>query len=325
MWAAATLQTGEQVGRMVAGSYTLDLVRQGPCLVITFEPAVNKVAFSNPDRVIWGQTQVVEHGHSLLGVKSAGMDWYRGAELHDLVRSAAFQSFCAGFDRVVLYGSSMGAFAALVFASAIPGAVALAHGPQSTLDPSLVPWEDRWPAATRLDWRGDFADVAAVAAKIPAAVITYDPFCREDVRHMRRIQGPGIRFLRVPFAGHNVANYLGGLRVLKPMLYDVITGAHGSLSRHLHGRKAYSRYYEGFARHARTPELKKRLLEKATSIDPAREDQWVDMMQVNIALGAYQENLDLAGRLDRSIFRPANIARIERLAESSMRRLKAAR
>ena len=51
--------------------------------------------------------------------------------------------------RILLIGQSMGAFAALVAATLIPADAVLAIGPQYSVDPALLPAENRWQEWTR--------------------------------------------------------------------------------------------------------------------------------------------------------------------------------
>ena len=323
MWEYTTLSSGMGAERKKVGSYCIDLVRNGSCLVVPLEPNLTKIDFSDPQRQAWGEDLILNEGHSLLGIKPSSPDWFRGAELHAFIRGAEFQALCAEYRRVVFYGSSMGAYAALAFASAVPGAVALAHCPQSTLDSGVVPWEVRFPEGRAQDWTGDFRDLKDCVSSIHWAAVTYDPFCRADVMHIRRLAaGPNIQFVRVPFGTHNVAKFLSDMDALKPMLKAVIDGSGASLSRYARNRRSQSRYYEGFAMRVRAPVLRMKLLKKAVELEPGRESAWLSILRLNYQQGAYLANERIMASLDLSTFTPVNRAKIDHLMGLSRERLR---
>lgn len=86
----------------------------------------------------WGYGFYRAEGWSHLGVMSFASNWYRDDALFDWIEGLAASGFFTRFQRVVLTGTSMGAYAATAFARLVPNAVTLAFSPQSTLDEKLV-------------------------------------------------------------------------------------------------------------------------------------------------------------------------------------------
>ncbi len=215
----ATLTDGTVAFHEVIGHYTLDYIPRGATLVVSFEPAAILGRDPCPDRLRpgWGQKFVVEEGHSFLAVKSQAMDWYRGHDLHAFFRGDDFQNIARRHEKVIFYGSSMGAYAAIAFARVVPGAIALAMSPQSTLDPRIVPWErGRFQAGLASDWSGDFADAAEDTGGASAIFIVYDPFHPKDRKHVSRFRGNNIHGLKLPFGHHTTAALMQKIGILRP-------------------------------------------------------------------------------------------------------------
>ena len=80
--------------------------------------------------------------------------------------------------RVMTYGSSMGGYAALRFARALRADAILALSPQYSIDPAVVPWEDRW--------RQDGARIAW----LPALAGPLDPNVRPLITSTCRTRDP---------------------------------------------------------------------------------------------------------------------------------------
>lgn len=193
----------------------------GDALVVTFD---NLATIDEGwPRAPWAWKRLEPLGHSVLGVQSHAKDWFRQPTAPDLLRGLEERGFFRRFRRVVLTGASMGGFAALNFAPLIPGARVLAFSPQTTMNKTIAPFEQRFPFAVRKsNWEGaPFLDAAAAVPYIRRAVVLYDPFVPEDRAHAARLVGPNVRFLRAPFTTHEAIRV-----VLKsgtfPLLVDAL-------------------------------------------------------------------------------------------------------
>jgi len=140
-------------------------------------------------RAPWLSKYGASLGCSILGVQAYTKDWYRTTNVHEMLEGLRSLGFYEEFDKIVVTGGSMGAFAALCFAPLIPGAVVLAFSPQSTLNTDLVPQERRFaPARRNLDWvTPPYHDANANLNKISKALVIYDPYLPEDKAQCSRL------------------------------------------------------------------------------------------------------------------------------------------
>ena len=127
---------------------------------------------------------------------------------------------------MLFIGTSMGGFAALAYAALVPGAAVLAFSPQSTLSKKIVRFERRYHYAQRKwDWETPaFLDAAESLAPNAEVWLAYDPFVAEDRAHARRIQGPGVRHLRLPHMGHRAIRQVKACGALDAMILTIAQG-----------------------------------------------------------------------------------------------------
>jgi hypothetical protein len=243
------------------GDYYVELTPTGEDLVLSFENADD--SNPEPNRLPWGYNHLREQGVAVLGVKTKRSDWYRGRELHDFFRSEDLHALVGSYRKVLFYGSSMGGFAALTFCT--PGALVLAHNPQTSLDPELTPWDSRYPEGKRQDWSGDFArawDGARLASQVFA---TYDPFLEVDRRHVERLDPANLVPLKAPFLGHSLPSYLRRIGLLGDLVPLALSS--GLTSEWWYGairkRRELARYLLLMSDHVRTPEAAALLLARA--------------------------------------------------------------
>lgn len=239
-------------------------------LVMTFPSYTEDDGAPRPTDSVWGGSFLRTRGFSVLGFNHQRSNWYRAEDLHRLMRQLQSSGSLGRFRQVVMYGGSMGGYAALAFAELMPGCIVVAHNPQTTLKKSLVPWEKRFRAAQQYDWRGDFAD-AAVGARLASRVyVSYDPFEHPDRRHIERLWPGNLVRLRVPMVGHQVPVWLQQMRLLDVVFDGAVdsslTEAHfAKLAR---ARFELPHYLMSLASKNRRPALKRHLAEKARGLAP---------------------------------------------------------
>jgi len=219
--------------------------RVRPILFVSFDNLSN-VNDNGPERGPWAYKFAREMLVSHLGVMAHGKMWYRDAGLIARMQKLADDGFFEQFERVVFSGSSMGAFAALVFSSLAPGAHVLAFNPQTTLDPELVPWEDRYWIGTRQDWTLPFSDARDTLAQAAQVSVFYDPYFDPDRRHFERIDGPNVTAYKCWYSSHKSAVFLRKIDALKPVM---TAGLFGELTPgqfyKLYRRRRELRWYAG--------------------------------------------------------------------------------
>ncbi|MCV6824776.1 MULTISPECIES: glycosyltransferase family 2 protein [Halocynthiibacter] len=174
------------------------------------------------DRSPWGYKFARDIGVSHLGVFAHIKGWYRDAELIRRFEALARDGFFDNYERVVFAGVSMGGFAALKFASLVPGAHVVAINPQSTLDPSIVPWETRYIVGQRQDWTLPLNDAAELTKNMGRVNLFWDPYHELDTRHIERFEGPNIHKFKCWFSRHKTAVFLRKIDALKPVIQHAI-------------------------------------------------------------------------------------------------------
>lgn len=205
-------------------NYLIEYHRGDDVLWITFDHAGLPKHPANR-RQGWGVPALTGAGHSVLAVKAWRTDWFLGPDMAAFFREPIFAAVRAGKTRVVLYGLSMGGFAAMAYSTLIPGSTVVAISPQTTLHPQRVPWERRFDYALGEDWDGPFGDIATLRPAHSQAFVLYSPGNRYDGQHVERI--PGFQPLtRLPLPGN--AHVPGGMMqesgILKRIVHAVSSG-----------------------------------------------------------------------------------------------------
>src|ERR1700730_15225227 len=145
--------------------------------VVTFDAFTDRRTL---DRAGFGENFLDSRGVNAVHVLSRVNDWYLFPDIELALDAVAKAT--ASFDKVSAYGSSMGAYAALRFGGLAGARTAIALSPQFSIDPRLVPFENRWdPDARRLDYRIERR--LATKGFVPSADVFYDPGDR-DARHV---------------------------------------------------------------------------------------------------------------------------------------------
>lgn len=187
---------------------------RGPCFV-NFDAYVTEAGFDRPG---FGEAFFAERGIDAIQVLPVGNHWYHYPDMADAL--AAIRRAVAGRDRVVAYGSSMGGYAALVHGRAAGADAALALSPQFSVDPRIVPFEDRWTREARgIRFRAVPHDPVA------EAYIAYDSRDRRERRHfeMFAARAPVVG-LPVAHGGHPVGGVLLEAGLLQPLVTAVGQG-----------------------------------------------------------------------------------------------------
>ena len=213
-------------GQESPGSYFVDFLDNGDRLIITFEsshPANNPV-WPDGKRLAWGMKFFARAGFSVIGIKAIHNDWYRGPELQKFFETLVVEGFFERFSQITFYGGSMGGFGALSLSATVPGSTIIALNPQSSLDPEVVPWEDRFTEGRSAGWSGPLADAAITSLKAAKIWVCYDPFLQNDVRHIRRLPSDKLIELKLPGVGHSTPIALSRMGILNVVVLDIING-----------------------------------------------------------------------------------------------------
>jgi tetratricopeptide (TPR) repeat protein len=186
-------------------------------LIVTFDSYTDVATL---DREGYGEAFLRARRIDAVHVINRDNQWYQYAELP--VALAAVAEIGRGYQRVVAYGSSMGAYAAIRFGGAAGAQEALALSPQFSIDPKVVPFEHRWLAdAAAIDftlerkWRHPF---------IATAYIAYDP--RDHDRHHTALFAAQTHVVPIslPNSGHPCTGFIHDLHLLQPAVLELARG-----------------------------------------------------------------------------------------------------
>ncbi len=290
--------------------------------VVTFDSFTDRRTL---DRDGFGEAYFASRGVNAVHVLSRDNDWYLLQDIELALDAAAKAT--ASFDRVSAYGSSMGAYAAIRLGRLAGASTAIALSPQFSIDPRLVPFEDRWdPDARRLNYAIERR--LALKGFVSCADVFYDPADR-DARHVELYrQHIEVRDVRLPDCGHPVTGFLAEVGLLQDA---VLEAAQGMLDCAAFERKALEmrrrspQYYATLALRTRRPQRKLELVRQAYALTPNNVGYIARYAQ---ALAKARRDDEAIARLDEAMgIEPDHLAVLTPLCQflGSRRRLPAAR
>jgi hypothetical protein len=213
----------------------------GP-LIITFSPLLTQSQSADTG---FAEAPLNKLGVNNLAFIARGNHWWQTPEMAAAVQAAQTFIRCASPLRISAYGSSMGAYGALLYADALSCSQVLAFGPQYSIQGSKVPFEKRWRREARaLDFSRDDMDSALLSRA--EKFVLYDNLT-VDRRHVALMQGRNLHKLAVPFGSHVIGQYLKDAGLLKQVLAALIAGKLGEqlpglLSQARSARKGSAQY-----------------------------------------------------------------------------------
>ncbi|MEE9454597.1 MAG: hypothetical protein V3V13_09475 [Paracoccaceae bacterium] len=197
--------------------------REKPVLMVSFDNLSN-VSDRSTIREPWAYKFCKTHDISHLGVMANVANWFRDEWLIEQMESLAADGFFEGYERVVLSGTSMGAFAALTFAGLVPDSHVIALNPQTTLDTKIVPWEERFWRGRRQDWSLPYSDAAEGAKAAACVSLFYDPYFEPDVMQIARLDMANVTTFKCWYSSHKSAVFLKKIDALKPIMMAATFG-----------------------------------------------------------------------------------------------------
>jgi tetratricopeptide (TPR) repeat protein len=189
-------------------------------LVITFTGR----AANPPVEKGFGEAFLMKRRISAVHFISKDNHWWQTAEALQGVAKLEQMGLLDGNRRRVLYGSSMGGYAAFILSRVLKPHRIVVFSPQYSIDAKKVPFETRWRNyAAKLKF--DHDDMAAGIDRTAEAKAVFDPFFEPDRRHVELFER--LRPLeRVPisFAGHNTARTLEELGMITSVIDSLLFG-----------------------------------------------------------------------------------------------------
>ena len=184
-------------------------------LIVTFTPLVHK-DFDPP--LGFGQLFFTKRGYSTLCFISARPHWWQVTDIFDALTEAV--KVTGRFKKIVCYGSSMGAYGALMFSGRLEATHVIAAAPQFSIDVTKAPFEHRWPHhAKNIDFFYD--DMNENIASSAEKYIIYD-YMTIDKKHVDMIKSENIIRIGLPLIGHAPLASLSHLDLLKDSILDII-------------------------------------------------------------------------------------------------------
>ncbi|MBD8555641.1 hypothetical protein IFT84_14110 [Rhizobium sp. CFBP 8762] len=213
-----TSQTIHESERLIVTYRKLDPASK--TLVITFSPAIERGETST--KIGFGERFLSNLGYDTICFISNDNHWWQVPSMREAVDLAA--SLSKQYTNVVTYGVSMGGYGALLYSKQFGAQTVIAAVPQFTIDPDKEPYEQRWAHfARRLTFLSDnLTDGLLDGSNV---YLLYDPLFKPDTRHVSLIDKDR-RFNRIPasFATHSVTRYLARLKILSPLVQDILKG-----------------------------------------------------------------------------------------------------
>ena len=249
-------------------------------LVITFANFLLSQSKSLPG---FGEKLLRAEGISAIHVTCSSNRWFQHGELLRLGELVA--GIRGRYRQVVTYGSSMGAYAAILFSGQVRADRVVAASPQYSIDPAKVPYDRTW------DWVAK--DVEFINDEISLhtsgqVFLIYDDK-HVDGRHADSIAAEmPVQRIVTPYSGHPAVHFLHRAGILKGLVLDLIHGRYDearvrSLIREV--RKLSAGHLCSLARRGRSIERRLRLLEQAQVVEPQRVEIYAVRGQIHNGTG----------------------------------------
>ncbi|WP_156901996.1 hypothetical protein [Azohydromonas australica] len=179
----------------------------------------------------WSMTGVgTIFGHAFFGVNGIPAYfvvqrknvWYRSSDIEEIAFDICAHAKSSGLD-LVLYGASMGGYAAVNFRSLFGAIHSIAIAPQVLILPENAPFEPRWMNERKEMPMGSIAEVNNLSRQRVPLLVFFDPnhsLDRQHIENLKRISGncDGDCVIEVPYANHDVARALVKSKVIQRCL-----------------------------------------------------------------------------------------------------------
>ena len=175
--------------------HTVSFISRGPHLLVSFETLENSLSVSRTGLPV-GLDFAEDKNWSLLHFSARSDTWFRAQAIYDFIDDLVDESFFEDFDRVMFFGSGVGAYAACAYSVAAPGSTVMAIAPQATLDSERAGWDMRFPDAKRLRFDTRYGYAPDMLEGAGAGYILFDPYRPLDHVHASLFHGPNVTRLR---------------------------------------------------------------------------------------------------------------------------------
>jgi tetratricopeptide (TPR) repeat protein len=282
-------------------------------LVVSFDPIRHL-----HDRTPFANGLLLPMGLDAVAVRKKVEHLYQALDRETF--AAAVSPVAARYQRVVAYGSSLGAYAALYFVQDFAWTV-IASSPRVSAHPvyGVDPWRQSVPFRHA---RFDGTRPAACAA-----IILYDPRDPRDRAYVEREvlpRFPAAEVIRIPFGGHPVNNFLAEIGFIAPFVRAVLTAGPRPGWRRREGRSASPSYFQVLAQtcleHGHVAAAD-HLIERSLALNPNRAQAHLTRGMIKLAR---HDRVEARASLERVLaIDPSNATAPILLREASRRPLDA--
>ena len=157
--------------------------------------------------LFWGRSLAEKFDYAAVGFVAKKRNWFCSPDMPQACNAVA--SIAQTYGAVVVYGSSMGGFAALRWASALRATSVISFAPQFSIEPRVVRHFDRRYQYAYTPEIHDGMGILADHVGCPSFMFL-DPTCAEDRGHARLIELSGCKTTRIdlPHCGHECIRVL---------------------------------------------------------------------------------------------------------------------
>ncbi|HEY4114904.1 MAG TPA: hypothetical protein VGM17_12690 [Rhizomicrobium sp.] len=166
----------------------------------------------------FGERFLDASGVAYLCFISRANHWWQTAEVEDCFRAIDAKYGLERYQRVITYGSSMGAYGALIFSRLLRASLVLAFSPQASIAGTELPIMPQW----RIDMEGVpiiLEPISRGLSETAQIVIPFDSINVLDLAHVRALEAirPCERLV-VPMSGHKTSLFLNDGGLLKSIV-----------------------------------------------------------------------------------------------------------
>ena len=150
--------------------------------------------------------------------------WYHTEEINKVAKIVISRAKESNKD-IILYGSSMGGYAATHYRNMFNAAVSIAIAPQIFINKNVSHYENRWSKdLALLQDQMCFDEIDNLSVQNGKAFILYDPLHSLDNQHIesyRELIDKEADFIKVPYSSHDLARFLHNAGMLKEVIYQI--------------------------------------------------------------------------------------------------------
>ncbi len=197
--------------------------RDGSTLVISFPPR-SIVAHGEE---FWARGALGNAGVSAIGFMPKGSNWFAPAYMEEALASVVDITLL--YEKIIIYGESAGAYAAIKWSRRLSAQYAICLGPQWTIDPSQLQQNDcRFSEYFTSEMTGMELTSQDLGGKV---FIFYDPYHSEDTYNATVISGLSSSVEAIPCAymDHSVIELFSGSQHVKDLLDACTSDAKSNL------------------------------------------------------------------------------------------------